>query len=115
VLAKLFTADATISGPGFVLRGPEEICSVPERFLKGTFVSTQHTVHNQTANVEGDRAAGETYCNAYHLRALPGDKFEVFETALRYQDEFVRGDGGWLFSSRILILEWMRTTPATRP
>jgi ketosteroid isomerase-like protein len=62
----------------------------------------QSTVFNLTEN-EGN---GETYCLAHHV-TVEGKKRNLMVASLRYQDTFVKLDGAWLFSERLLYVDWL--------
>lgn len=53
-----------------------------------------------------DRATGETYCLAHHV-TVDGGKRRLMLASLRYLDTFVKLDGAWLFSERILYVDWL--------
>ncbi len=108
--AALFTRDASIVGPGFKVEGHDQLFGNPG-MLKQMYAATMHTVLNQTVNVRGDTATGETYCVAYHINrpqdGHPQDgKTTRLDWAIRYQDQYARQDGRWLFSHRELLVEW---------
>ena len=54
----------------------------------------------------GNRATGETYTLAHHLKS-DGRKRSLMIAALRYSDQFVKMDGAWLFSERLLYVDWI--------
>jgi hypothetical protein len=116
-LASLFTAEGVIARAGTPSwLGRQAILKIPER-LDRMYASTLHTVRNQTVAISGDEAEGETYCIAYHL----GHKKDGVQTRLdwgiRYQDQFARLNGQWLFARRELIVDWTETTelPISQP
>jgi SnoaL-like domain len=49
---------------------------------------------------------GEAYCMAHHL-TVEGGKRTLIISALRYDDAFVKADGAWLFSERLLYVDWI--------
>ena len=53
-----------------------------------------------------DRATGEAYCMAHHV-TVDGGKRRLMLASLRYLDTFVKLDGAWLFSERILYVDWL--------
>ena len=53
-----------------------------------------------------DRATGEAYCLAHHV-TVDGGKRRLMLASLRYLDTFVKLDGAWLFSERILYVDWL--------
>jgi ketosteroid isomerase-like protein len=52
------------------------------------------------------RATGEAYCMAHHV-TVDGGKRRLMVASLRYLDTFVKVDGAWLFSERILYVDWL--------
>jgi uncharacterized protein (TIGR02246 family) len=67
--------------------------------------ATTHFNGQHTVTVDGDRAAGETYCLAYHLWTSGGQR-TLMIMSIRYLDAFARQDGQWLFAERQLITDW---------
>jgi SnoaL-like domain len=53
-----------------------------------------------------DRATGEAYCLAHHVM-VDGGKRRLMLASLRYLDTFVKIDGAWLFSERLLYVDWL--------
>jgi hypothetical protein len=69
--------------------------------------ATTHFVGQSTIfTLNGDRAAGEAYCLAYHVTAN-GGKRRLMTASLRYLDTFVKIDGAWLFAERLLDVDWL--------
>jgi len=69
--------------------------------------ATTHFVGQSTVfTLTGDRATGEAYCLAHHI-SVDGDKRRLMVASLRYQDTFVKVDGSWLFSERLLYVDWV--------
>ena len=62
----------------------------------------QSTILTLTAN----RATGEAYCLAHHV-SIESGKRRLMLASLRYLDTFVKLDGAWLFSERILYVDWV--------
>jgi prophage maintenance system killer protein len=52
-----------------------------------------------------DRATGEACCLAHHV-TVDGEKRRLMLAALRYLDRFVKLNGAWLFSERLLYVDW---------
>jgi SnoaL-like domain len=71
------------------------------------YAATMHFVGQSTIlSLNGDRATGEAYCIAHHL-TMDGDKRRMMIAYLRYLDAFVKIDGAWLFSERLLYVDWL--------
>jgi hypothetical protein len=69
--------------------------------------ATTHFVGQSTIfTVTGERATGEAYCLAHHV-TVDGDKRRMMVASLRYLDQFVKADGTWLFSERLLYVDWI--------
>jgi hypothetical protein len=69
--------------------------------------ATTHFVGQSTIfTLSSDRATGEAYCMAYHV-TVDGGKRRLMLASLRYLDTFVKLDGAWLFSERILYVDWL--------
>jgi hypothetical protein len=69
--------------------------------------ATMHFIGQSTVRtLSGDLATGEAYCLAHHL-TVDGTKRRLMVAALRYHDSFVKIDGAWLFSERLLYVDWV--------
>jgi hypothetical protein len=69
--------------------------------------ATTHFVGQSTIfTLTSDRATGEAYCMAHHI-TVDGGKRRLMLASLRYLDMFVKLDGAWLFSERILYVDWL--------
>lgn len=110
ILREIFSQDAIIESPVAVQSGIEEILGVPPMLGK-MFASTMHTVLNQTVEIDGDSAAGETYGVAYQLMKPKNGAHERLDWGIRYQDQFVRHSKRWQFTRRTLIIEWTQAVP----
>ena len=111
-LLGLFASDGVIEMPGTQLEGHEQLATVPG-ILEGMFIATQHKVHNVLVDVDGDRASGEVYCTASHLRETE-QGLEVEDWAIRYQDQYMQHNGQWVYSRRELVIDWVERRPAAR-
>lgn len=73
------------------------------------FESTVHSVSNMLFVVDGDRANGELYANAYHRTAArPSEEIII---GGRYLDQYERREGVWKFFRRSLVMDWCRVLP----
>jgi len=69
--------------------------------------ATTHFVGQSTIfTLTSDRATGEAYCLAHHV-TVDRDKRRLMVASLRYLDTFVKLDGAWLFSERLLYVDWL--------
>lgn len=105
----ILTDDVVISGPGFSITGLENNLGSID-MLGQMYSATRHIIHNQTAEIRGDHAVGETYCTAEHRVSADGSD-AILSWAVRYQDEWRREDGRWKISRRQLIVDWEEMRP----
>jgi len=69
--------------------------------------ATTHFVGQSTVfTLTSDRATGEAYCLAHHITVDSGNR-RLMLASLRYLDTFAKWDGAWLFSERILYVDWL--------
>ena len=69
--------------------------------------ATTHFVGQSTVlTLTNQRATGEAYCLAHHV-TVDGNKRCLMVASLRYLDTFVKVDGAWLFSERLLYVDWV--------
>lgn len=104
----LFSAAVAFESGGSV-RGLEDVLRIPGDQL-GRYVKTLHSVTTQNVVLDGDRASGEVYCIAHHIYEdfhqngrFPFDLSHNF--LIRYDDDYVREDGRWVFTRRRIITE----------
>ena len=71
------------------------------------YAATMHFVGQSTIlTLTNDRATGEAYTLAHHL-TVEGAKRRLMIATLRYNDSFVKANGEWLFSERLLYVDWI--------
>jgi hypothetical protein len=71
------------------------------------YAATTHFLGQSTIfTLAPDRATGEAYCLAHHV-TVDGGKRRLMVASLRYLDTFVKLDGAWLFSERLLYVDWL--------
>lgn len=102
--------DIVVTGPGFTIEGLEANLGSIDH-LTHAFKATRHLVHNQTVEVDGDRASGETVCTAEHRMTGPDGGDVLMCWAIRYQDQWRRDGGAWRFTRRELIVDWEELRP----
>jgi hypothetical protein len=69
--------------------------------------ATTHFVGQSTIlTLTADRTTVEAYCLAHHVTVL-GEKRRLMVASLRYNDTLVKIDGAWLFSERLLFVDWV--------
>ena len=72
------------------------------------YAATMHFVGQSTVlTLTADRAAGEAYTLAHHLTITESGKRSLMIAALRYGDTFLKKDGVWFFSERLLYVDWI--------
>ena len=113
----LFTADthfvvymnARDPTPSMDLRSREALAPVFADLNK--YDATTHFVGQSTIlTLTNNRATGEAYCLAHHV-TVAGDKRRLMVASLRYLDTFAKIDGAWLFSERLLYVDWIDERP----
>jgi hypothetical protein len=113
----LFTADthfvvymnAREPTPSMDLRSREALAPVFADLNK--YDATTHFIGQSTIlTLTNNRATGEAYCLAHHVTVV-GDKRRLMVASLRYLDTFGKIDGAWLFSERLLYVDWVDERP----
>jgi hypothetical protein len=109
----LFTADthfvvymnAKDPKPSQELRSREALAPVFAELNQ--YQATTHFVGQSTVfTLTRERATGEAYCLAHHVR-VNGGKRSLMVASLRYNDTFVKMDGAWQFAERLFYLDWV--------
>jgi hypothetical protein len=91
--------------PSQELRSREALAPVFDDLNK--YDATTHFLGQSTIfTLTGDRATGEAYCLAHHV-TVEGGKRHIMVASLRYNDTFMKIDGSWLFSERLLYVDWL--------
>ena len=88
------------------LRGREAL--TPVFAALNQYEVTMHFNGQSTVTLDGERAAGDTYCIAHHVFSSDGER-KIMVAYLRYLDTIVKQDGRWLFAERNLYLEFSDT------
>jgi hypothetical protein len=71
------------------------------------YAATTHFLgQNTILTLSDDRATGEAYCLAHHV-TIDGSTRRLMVASLRYLDTFVKTGGTWLFSERLLYVDWV--------
>jgi SnoaL-like domain len=109
----LFTADthfvvdmnARDSKPSQELHSREALAPVFADLNR--YDTTTHLVGRSTIlSFSDEQGTGETYTLAHHI-TVKGDGRQLMLASLRYNDAFVKQDGAWLFSERLLYVDWV--------
>ncbi len=101
--------DATAAKPTQELHGRESLAPVFDDLNQ--YVATMHFNGQSTIVLDGDRATGESYCLAHHLKAGQDGQRTMMIASIRYLDELAKQDGQWLFAERRLMVNWTETRP----
>jgi SnoaL-like domain len=96
--------------PTYVLEGRESLTPVFDDLKQ--YEVTTHFNGQSTVELDGDRAAGESYTIAHHLSTTDGVR-TIMVASLRYLDTFAKVDGAWYFAERNLIADWIETRTLT--
>ena len=107
-LSDIFKDDATLamyfgppetSEPVFKVNSVAEIAGAFQ--LLRRYDKTFHFVGQQLiTDITANTARGETYCIAYHFHSAG-----TYVMFIRYQDQFVYGDGAWKIQQRTLFVD----------
>ena len=98
--------DAT---PSMDLRSRDALAPVFADLNK--YDATTHFVGQSTIlTLTNEQATGEAYCLAHHV-TVDGSQRRLMIASLRYLDTFVKTDGAWLFSERLLYVDWVDERP----
>jgi hypothetical protein len=109
----LFTADthfvvymnAKDPKPSFELHSREALAPVFAELKQ--YDATTHFVGQSTIlTLTSERGTGEAYCLAHHVTVKDGNR-RLMLASLRYDDTYVKLDGGWLFAERLLFVDWV--------
>ena len=73
------------------------------------FDKTYHAIYNHSFKIVDANVGGEVYCVAMHFKSADGGASK-YDMGIRYQDQYVKQDGTWLFARRELTLDWENTT-----
>jgi ketosteroid isomerase-like protein len=95
--------DSRSPEPTYILHGRDALAPIFEDLNQ--YQATTHFNGQSTIRLEGDRATGESYCIAHHLK-VDGDNRTLMLASIRYLDRFVKLDGVWLFAERKLMVDW---------
>ena len=105
---RVFSEDAVLVGPGFELRGREQIRTGLRAIER--YEATLHAVHGQIIELHGDDADGDTVCTASHLHETDGRPMKL-DWGIRYRDRYRREPDGWRIVRRELHVVWEQDLP----
>jgi SnoaL-like domain len=77
---------------------------------------TTHFLGQHLIEVDGDRASSEVYFESHQIIQAPDNVEWDWEVGGRYLDHWERrGEGEFLITKRVVVYDWMRTTPNRTP
>lgn len=113
----LFTPDGTLeithrdgAAPAALREGREAIAAALEGLRR--YGVTAHHLAQQSLWFDADdpdRASGETYCTAHHVRVVDGTAIDRI-MSIRYLDTYERADG-WQIAHRRLVVDLVDEHP----
>ena len=111
LMASLYHEDAT-DDHGQMFRGSAKDYLAWLPSMRGQMEVTSHHVSNHYIVVNGDRAEGEVYIVAYHLKGTRDGQKNQVVTGGRYLDKYENRGKGWKFAARKAILDWNEFQPS---
>lgn len=106
-----FHADARVDC-GIMQGDPRAFADFARSFLE-VMDATHHLLGQVRIELEGERALGECYFQAWHrVLAEDGAVRDLFISG-RYVDEYACRDGQWRIASRTLVTDWSTDAPGT--
>ena len=81
--------------------------------LQQSYERWVHFLGNHWVELDGDRAAGEAYVFACHLRKGADGAEEEEVAVIRYKDFYVRTPNGWRFTERNACRQWTTVRPVS--
>ncbi len=75
--------------------------------------ANHHILGQHLVEIDGDRATGEIYFQAYHRVTDEDGQARDVMIAGRYLDRYEKRDGVWKFTYRSEVVDWARDDPAT--
>jgi SnoaL-like domain len=75
--------------------------------------ATMHFIGQSTIfSLSNSTAKGGAYCLAHHL-TVQDDRRRLMVAAIRYHDSFEKIDEAWLFSERLIYVDWIEERALT--
>ena len=111
-MAACFSEDAAYEGS--LGSGGIEVALAALRERMPRYRTTMHFLTNPLIELDGDRAACETYALVYH-RLESEDDAEDFIVGVRYLDTLARRSDGWRITSRKTTMEFQRYDAVVLP
>ena len=106
----VFHADAVADFPTYKGTGRGWIDLICVEHLD--FLHHSHQVTNIIIELDGDRAASESYCTA-NLRIMRGDVLMQISVWNRYMDTWSKREGRWGIDARMAVIDFDEMRPVT--
>jgi ketosteroid isomerase-like protein len=100
--------DAKSNNVSQELHGRESLAPVFANL--NSYETTTHFNGQSTVKLDGNHGTGVSYCLAHHVIVADG-KRSLMVASIRYLDTFSKGEEGWLFAERKLLVDWVETRP----
>ncbi len=100
---EIYEGDPDRTEPVRVRAGRPEIATALRGLEK--YEVTTHFLGQQSIELDGERATGETYCIAHHLYSDDSGRHDHV-LSIRYLDDFRREEERWLLERRRLVIDW---------
>ena len=105
LMRTVFHDDATVDY-GFFQGSGKDFVAFAQNALKD-HLANHHMIGQVNIKVDGDRAVGEVYFQAFHRVVEDGEEKDLFISG-RYVDRYARRDGVWKISFRSEVNDWAR-------
>lgn len=110
-LKSAYWSDATVAYGGF--NGlAHEFCEILPTSIK-KYARTQHSISNTCMQIEGQKAAVETYVTAYHYLSNPNGSDTEMTYLGRYLDRMEKRDATWKIIHRQVVMDWNQNAATT--
>ncbi|MEE4453221.1 nuclear transport factor 2 family protein [Novosphingobium resinovorum] len=106
-----FHDDAVIDC-GLMQGDADEFVAFSQGFL-ADMNATHHLLGQSRIAVEGERASGEWYFQAWHSAPSPDGGMRDLFISGRYLDEYACRQGEWRIVRRVLVTDWVKDDPGT--
>jgi len=98
---------------GLMKGGVEEFVTFAQGLLAG-MDATHHMLGQVDIEIDGDRASGECYFQAWHRTGSEADGWRDLFIAGRYLDTYDCRAGDWRIASRTLVTDWVTDHPGNK-
>ena len=109
LLAAVFAEDATVDY-GFFKGSAQDFVDFAHQALKD-HLANHHMIGQMLVELDGNRAVGEIYFQAFHRIVEDGEEKDLFISG-RYVDRYVRRNDEWKIAFRSEVNDWARTETA---